>query len=432
MRQSRFGNCVHKNKYFNLIFILYLIITTNYAQAQFGGGSGEPSDPYLIYDPNQMNAIGADPNTWDKHFKLMADIDLSQFTGTEFNLIGIDWNSPFKGMFDGNGHTISSFNYSSTGINNIGLFSYVESESAVIKNTIMKAPNINAVQGFATGALVGAFNDGKILNCGIDGGTVSGHDGVGGLAGMVGWSGGYLINCYSSADIIGTGEYIGGLVGYCDIELFGEINNCFALGSVSGDRFVGGLFGFFAWGLLENSFARGSVFGNSDVGGLVGAGRSVQINHSFSTGAISGGNYVGGLIGSEFFGPIQGSGNFWDILTSGISTSVYGQGKTTIEMVTQSTFTNAGWDFVYESTNGSEDIWYICENNYPKLASHRLPGDLVCPDGVNVIDLMVMVDEWLNPNPMFNDFAPDGGDDFFDLIDFAVLSQNWLETGPTP
>jgi len=27
------------------------------AQAKYGGGTGEPNDPYLIFDANQMNAI---------------------------------------------------------------------------------------------------------------------------------------------------------------------------------------------------------------------------------------------------------------------------------------------------------------------------------------------------------------------------------------
>jgi hypothetical protein len=58
------------------------------AQAKYGGGTGEPNDPYLIFDANQMNEIGADSNDWDKHFILMADIDLSGFTGTAFNIIG--------------------------------------------------------------------------------------------------------------------------------------------------------------------------------------------------------------------------------------------------------------------------------------------------------------------------------------------------------
>ncbi len=58
------------------------------AQAQYGGGNGEPNDPYLIYTAEQMNAIGADANDWDKHFRLMADIDLAAYTGTDFNIIG--------------------------------------------------------------------------------------------------------------------------------------------------------------------------------------------------------------------------------------------------------------------------------------------------------------------------------------------------------
>ena len=69
------------------------------AQAKYGGGTGEPDDPYLIYDANQMNAIGVDSNDWDKNFVLIADINLSGFTGTRFNII---WN--FTGVFDGNGH----------------------------------------------------------------------------------------------------------------------------------------------------------------------------------------------------------------------------------------------------------------------------------------------------------------------------------------
>ena len=63
------------------------------AQAQYGGGSGEPNDPYLIYTAEQMNEIGLHEEDWDKHFKLMADIDLSAYTGTDFNIIGIDWDN---------------------------------------------------------------------------------------------------------------------------------------------------------------------------------------------------------------------------------------------------------------------------------------------------------------------------------------------------
>jgi len=85
--------------------------------AKYGGGTGEPNDPYLIYTAEQLDDIGAEPNDWDKHFKLMADIDLSAYEGTDFNIIGywVQWyfpdNMPFTGVFDGNGHRISNFTY---------------------------------------------------------------------------------------------------------------------------------------------------------------------------------------------------------------------------------------------------------------------------------------------------------------------------------
>jgi len=43
-------------------------------------------------------------------------------------------------------------------------------------------------------------------------------------------------------------------------------------------------------------------------------------------------------------------------------------GKTTAEMQTASTFLEAGWDFVDETENGTEDIWWIDEGqDYPRL-----------------------------------------------------------------
>jgi hypothetical protein len=37
-------------------------------------------------------------------------------------------------------------------------------------------------------------------------------------------------------------------------------------------------------------------------------------------------------------------------------------------MQTASTFLEAGWDFIDETANGTEDIWWIDEgNDYPRL-----------------------------------------------------------------
>jgi len=49
-------------------------------QAKYGGGAGEPNEPYLTYTAGQMNAVSAEPNNRDKHFKLIADIDLSDYS----------------------------------------------------------------------------------------------------------------------------------------------------------------------------------------------------------------------------------------------------------------------------------------------------------------------------------------------------------------
>jgi predicted secreted protein len=62
------------------------------------------------------------------------------------------------------------------------------------------------------------------------------------------------------------------------------------------------------------------------------------------------------------------SGCFWDIETSGRTTSDGGEGKTTAEMQTASTFLDAGWDFVGETVNGPNDVWKIAEGlDYPRL-----------------------------------------------------------------
>ena len=42
----------------------------------FAGGTGEPNDPYQIATAEQLTSIGSDPNLLDKHFVLVADIDL--------------------------------------------------------------------------------------------------------------------------------------------------------------------------------------------------------------------------------------------------------------------------------------------------------------------------------------------------------------------
>ena len=55
---------------------LMVVICIGTACGQYGGGLGTLEDPYQIWTPEQMNQIGLHSEDWDKHFALMADIDL--------------------------------------------------------------------------------------------------------------------------------------------------------------------------------------------------------------------------------------------------------------------------------------------------------------------------------------------------------------------
>ena len=89
------------------------------------------------------------------------------------------------------------------------------------------------------------------------------------------------------------------------------------------------------------------------------------ISACYSTGRVSGYEDVGGLVGKNQNGSI--SACFWDIQTSHRVTSDGGKGLTTAQMKMVNTFLNAGWDFIDETVNGAEDIWWMPGSDYPML-----------------------------------------------------------------
>ena len=107
-------------------------------------------------------------------------------------------------------------------------------------------------------------------------------------------------------------------------------------------------------------------------GGLVGRNYG-SITNCYSTGPVSGAYYgVGGLVGWTYAGSIVDS--FWDMEASGRPWSAGGTGLTTAEMQTATTFLDAGWDFVDEAENGTDDIWWIDEGqDYPRLRWELIP-----------------------------------------------------------
>ena len=179
---------------------------------------------------------------------------------------------------------------------------------------------------------------------------------------------------------------------------YGTISNCYSTGSVTA---------------TATSNPRSRAF----AGGLVGYNYSGIISNCYSTGSVtataSSSSFTGGLIG-ENYGSGSVVGSFWDINTSGLTDGVGNMdpdpngviGKTTAEMKTLSTFTSVGWDF-------TTPVWKICDGtNYPKLAWQHLPGDFVCPDGVDYYDLAIFTGQWLD-------------DGIVNFLDFAVFANSW-------
>ena len=212
-------------------------------------------------------------------------------------------------------------------------------------------------------------------------GTVSGIDGY--VGGLVGNNLHMVSNSYATGHVSG-GERVGGLVGnnYADTFLWtGTVVKSYATGTVSGNEYVGGLVGRNSEGTVENSYATGTVTRisgstHTDIGGFVGYNYRGKIINCYSTGIV---NYEGvvdptdkGFAGSvDTNGNYEMTGNFWDMETSGqTSTSGNATGLPTAEMKTQSTFTDAGWDF--------GEIWHMVESiTYPLFQWQELPVFMV-------------------------------------------------------
>jgi len=411
----RFGGEYSKRPFFVLFLICFLCSSV---QAQYGGGSGTENDPYLIRTAEQMNAIGASQNDWNKHFQLRADIDLSEYTDDAYNIIGTGpSNESFTGVFDGNDHKIFNFSLRSMRQQYTGLFGHVGGQ---VKNLGLINPDVFS-QGSYVGTLVGYLGFGTITSCYTKDAHVSGNDYIGGL---IGYCKGRVYKSYSTGSVAGN-QFVGGLIGLIDD---GTVNTSYSKASVSGYREVGGLAGktIDEMSVINNCYATGNVKGSIYVGGLVGQVERGRAFNCYSTGSVSGDQYVGGFTG---FIRVLGSVThcFWDTQTSGWSTSPGGTGKTTEEMQTITTFTDAGWDF--------RDLWTICDKmNYPVLQWQIPAADFLCPDGVDFVDFAFFARHWLDDVCGAANYYCEGTDlDYSGSVDFTdleIFADIWLSGIP--
>jgi len=285
------------------------------AYAKYSGGTGEPNDPYQIATAADLMLLGETPEDYDQYFILTADIDL-------------DPNLPGRKVFD----------------------------RAVIAPDMYPHDTRSDFQGTAfTGVFDGNAHTVSHL-------TVTGESHLG-LFGQVSGRGVRDLGLVD-VNITGSGSYVGGLVG----SKGGIVARCYSAGAVRGKDNVGGLVGSNGYGSVTQCYSTAAVSGTSGVGGLVGYnGEEGSVTDCYSTCMVSGtGWFVGGLVGDNGGGSVTEC--FWDMETSCLATSDGGTGTTTAKMQTASTFLEAGWDFVGETANGTEDIWWILEGkDYPRL-----------------------------------------------------------------
>jgi len=306
--------------------------------------------------------------------------------------------------------------------------------------------------GIRLGGLVAyntsAYNNIFINNC-YSTGTITkyNHSGIdGGVGGLVGRNYCPISKCFSTSPIIINGDIVhtGGLVG-CNES---KINDSYSTGPITVLSFcfcsyLGGLVGSNA-GEINDCYSTGPVtrlgpIGYYDhVGGLVGynGGILATIRHCYSVGEVDAMNagYVGGLVGNRYDESSIISSYFLN--TSGPANGL-GEPLTDAQMKQQASF--AGWDFVSETVNGTEDIWWILENiTYPKLNWQRIPRHSPCgpagPGGVyfpdydfdtfvHFVDFAIFADAWLTENS----FISLDGDNDVDIYDLEIFCDFWLK-----
>ena len=396
-------------------------------------GAGTEADPYRIEDLADFDAFANPANAatyWSAgvHTKLTTDIDLSGRTYTTAVISSA--NQTFSGNFDGQNHIIS--NLTVTGSRLCSLFGTVEgtsSKSAILQNIVLQQCNISSDAAY-NGCLIGWAKWYVIVqNCHIKQSQVtSPYDLIGGLIGLAGSTlavnPDIMVSMCSVVDSnVSGGNLVGGLIGAATPV---NLQNCYANCTVQGTgNGIGGLVGEeLDNNVIINSYSAGFVSGFDKVGGLIGSNTG-SVENCYSASVINGSSNVGGICGMSS-GNITNS--FWDVDTSGIGSpgdDNYGAiGKTTAEMMTQSTF--AGWNF-------ATPVWMMLRpgEDYPRLAWQEVfDGDIAGLYGVDMVDFAYLANYWgLGGCDSGSDCGRadvDGSGDV-GLPDLAAVANDWLK-----
>jgi len=296
LKEYKFKNRKKMKKFMRItvqtIIVLTIALFPLTVFAQFDG-SGTPQDPYQIKTPADLallaTKVNADADDFNAaHYKLMDDLDLSAYnTGKGWTPIGKYVNttntSPFKGVFDGDGHRVLRLYINESAADYKGLFGYIE--GATVKNLCVVNVSINGAG--MIGGVVGSAKESNITHC-YTTGTVNGFSGVGGVVGYLNENCS-IANCYSTAKVSGN-NIVGGVAG---IAYESSVTHCYATGVVSGIDVVGGVVGFAGFDdnnitdcVALNYSVKATISSGAKVGRVVGENSGALTNNAAYNGIV--------------------------------------------------------------------------------------------------------------------------------------------------
>lgn len=265
------------------------------AAPEFASGDGTEASPYIISNGEQLKLLANlinDPTTNAAYnmsfYKLSADIDLG---GNLWYRIGLS-ATPFSGVFDGDGHTISNFLVMETPAALFG-----NATNSTVKN--LKIDYADYFGASDCGAVFVAKVNGNasltIENCEIGAKVRFTLDSLGKCARVGGFWGDvgsnaivYAKNCINRGKIIvtnngGNDASIGGIGG---AFRYGRVENCVNLGSIvsacTGEKTqsAGGIIGLIIAPLEENEATIENVINCANVTGYTSCGGVIGSIHS--------------------------------------------------------------------------------------------------------------------------------------------------------
>ena len=259
--------------------------------------------------------------------KLMADIVVNEnvlnadgtLNGDGSNLRGWTPMEIYKGIFEGNGNTLSGI-YGEYGlfknlqgdegtgylaaVQSLGILdSYISGPGAIASEAscakLINCYNAGTVMGSAyfAGGLVGYAASAVDLEGCYNIGIMKGEHYVGGVVGVY-VRFGNLIDCYNAGTVIGTGEYVGGIAG----SVYNDVTGCYNAGVVQGQSYVGGIAGGLNYMNMTDCYNIGTVTATSgSVGGVLGWNYYATLSNCYNTGDVGGllkqTDWVGGVMG---------------------------------------------------------------------------------------------------------------------------------------